>query len=298
MYFGLAEGQHALVAALAAEARLLHPAERSGGVGHHALVDARPSRPRGASATPHAAAEVAGVDVGHQAVARRRWPRRPPRPRCRRSSSEATGPKISSASDRRVGGDLGDHGGLVEVALRRAGGRRPPVSTRRRRRRRPARAPRPSPGSAASTSGPSCGVRVDAGPDVAAPRAMAVASRRRTPSATGASTKKRLAAVQVSPLWRSLAIIAPSTAASRSASANTRNGALPPSSIEQLTMRSAACASSTRPTSVDPVKLSFRTRSSAEDDLGDAAGVARRDDVARRPPARRHRQELGRRRPR
>jgi hypothetical protein len=52
-------------------------------------------------------------------------------------------------------------------------------------------------------------------------------------------------------------------AASRSASSNTRNGALPPSSIEQLVTVAAAVASRTRPTSVEPVNDSFRTRGSA-----------------------------------
>ena len=51
-------------------------------------------------------------------------------------------------------------------------------------------------------------------------------------------------------------------AASRSASSRTRNGALPPSSIEQFTTWSAASLSSTRPTSVEPVKDSLRTRGS------------------------------------
>jgi hypothetical protein len=55
------------------------------------------------------------------------------------------------------------------------------------------------------------------------------------------------------PPLRILATIAPETAASRSASANTRNGALPPSSIEQFTIRSAAPCSRVRPTAVDPV---------------------------------------------
>ena len=65
--------------------------------------------------------------------------------------------------------------------------------------------------------------------------------------------------MHVSAEWRILAIIAPSTAASMSASSNTRNGALPPSSITVLRTRSAARRSSTRPTSVEPVKLSIRT---------------------------------------
>ena len=73
---------------------------------------------------------------------------------------------------------------------------------------------------------------------------------------------KRLAAVQASPMLRSLASIAPATAASRSASSKTTNGALPPSSIEVRRTVSDASASSRRPTSVDPVKESFRSRES------------------------------------
>ncbi len=47
-----------------------------------------------------------------------------------------------------------------------------------------------------------------------------------------------------------------------SASSKMMNGALPPSSIEQFTTVSAASRSRTRPTSVDPVKDSLRTRGS------------------------------------
>ena len=43
----------------------------------------------------------------------------------------------------------------------------------------------------------------------------------------------------------------------------TTNGALPPSSIEELTTRSAACRSRTRPTFVEPVKEILRTRGSS-----------------------------------
>ena len=82
-------------------------------------------------------------------------------------------------------------------------------------------------------------------------------------SATEAATWKRLADVQASPMLRILAIIAPSTAASRSASSNTRKGALPPSSIETLSTCSADCSISVWPTSVEPVKDSLRVRGSA-----------------------------------
>src|SRR2546421_10540680 len=64
------------------------------------------------------------------------------------------------------------------------------------------------------------------------------------------------------PVLRILAIIAPSSAASRSASSSTMKGALQPSSIEQLITFSAACASRMRPTSVDPPMDSLRTRGS------------------------------------
>src|SRR5258705_22184 len=63
-------------------------------------------------------------------------------------------------------------------------------------------------------------------------------------------------------MLRILAIMAPSIAASMSASSNTRKGALPPSSIAGLTTLSAASCSSLRPTSVDPVKETMRTRGS------------------------------------
>jgi hypothetical protein len=82
-------------------------------------------------------------------------------------------------------------------------------------------------------------------------------------SAIEPATWKRLAAVQASPTFRILAIIAPSIAASRSASSKTRNGALPPSSIDTLSTLSAAWAISVRPTSVEPVNESLRRRGSA-----------------------------------
>jgi len=48
-----------------------------------------------------------------------------------------------------------------------------------------------------------------------------------------------------------------------SASAQTMNGAFPPSSMVTLTTRSAACLSSSVPVAVEPVKENFRIRSSA-----------------------------------
>src|SRR5262252_3472942 len=69
----------------------------------------------------------------------------------------------------------------------------------------------------------------------------------------------RLAQTQVWPVLRYLLAIAPVTAASRSASSNTMNGAFPPSSILVFLIVGAHCASSLAPTSVDPVKVSLRT---------------------------------------
>ncbi|BAS18499.1 hypothetical protein AHiyo8_pI68030 (plasmid) [Arthrobacter sp. Hiyo8] len=68
----------------------------------------------------------------------------------------------------------------------------------------------------------------------------------------------RFAAVQASPMLRIFAAMAPSTARSRSASRRTMKGALPPSSMEERRMFSAACRRRIFPTSVDPVKLIFR----------------------------------------
>src|SRR2546430_5357401 len=69
----------------------------------------------------------------------------------------------------------------------------------------------------------------------------------------------RLAQTQVWPALRYLEAIEPSTAASRSASSNTINGALPPSSSESFLIVSALCFMSKRPTSVEPVKVTLRT---------------------------------------
>ncbi len=54
-------------------------------------------------------------------------------------------------------------------------------------------------------------------------------------------------------------MIAPSAAASRSASSNTTNGALPPSSSEIFLIVGATCFIRRRPTSVEPVNESLRT---------------------------------------
>ena len=79
-------------------------------------------------------------------------------------------------------------------------------------------------------------------------------------SAIDSWTWKRLAATQDSPMFRILAMTAWSTALSRSASSNTMYGALPPSSIESLSRVCDACSISSRPTSVEPVNDSLRSR--------------------------------------
>src|SRR5438093_1005517 len=81
-------------------------------------------------------------------------------------------------------------------------------------------------------------------------------------SCTFSCTEKRLAEVQASPMLRILATMAPSIAASMSASSNTMKGALPPSSIAGFTTLSAASCRSLRPTSVEPVNETTRTRGS------------------------------------
>ena len=70
----------------------------------------------------------------------------------------------------------------------------------------------------------------------------------------------RLAAVQAEPPLRSFATNAPATASSRSASGRTTKGALPPSSMAALTTVREACSRRTRPTSVDPVNDTLRTK--------------------------------------
>ena len=64
---------------------------------------------------------------------------------------------------------------------------------------------------------------------------------------------------QVWPVLRYLEAMAPATAASRSASSKTMNGALPPSSSETFFMVAAHWAMSCLPISVEPVKVSLRT---------------------------------------
>src|SRR5581483_2546664 len=72
-------------------------------------------------------------------------------------------------------------------------------------------------------------------------------------------TRSRLAQTQVWPAFLNFEAIAPSTASSRSASSKTISGALPPSSSATFFTVAADFASRSRPTAVEPVKLSART---------------------------------------
>src|SRR5512138_2192396 len=80
-------------------------------------------------------------------------------------------------------------------------------------------------------------------------------------------TYRRLAHTQVCPALRYLLTIAPSTAESTSASSNTMNGALPPSSSDSSLIVGAHCCIRMRPTSVEPVNDRWRTTSDAHSTL-------------------------------
>ena len=112
-----------------------------------------------------------------------------------------------------------------------------------------------------SISGPMSTVSSTPRPSFRAP--ILAASFSANSSLTESAMWKRLADVQASPMLRILATMAPATAASTSASSNTRNGALPPSSMDSRRSVSEAWAISLRPTSVEPVKDILRRRWSA-----------------------------------
>ena len=84
----------------------------------------------------------------------------------------------------------------------------------------------------------------------------------------------RLAHRQDWPATWNLEASIPVIAASRSASSNTMNGAWPPSSSDTRCRRSADDRTSSLPTSVEPVKVTFATRSSLEQGAGHASGDA------------------------
>src|SRR3974377_2086212 len=69
----------------------------------------------------------------------------------------------------------------------------------------------------------------------------------------------RLAHTQVWPAFLYFEAIAPLTAISISASSNTINGALPPSSIEVFLTVAAHCSIRNLPTAGEPVKVNLRT---------------------------------------
>src|ERR1700760_4213139 len=69
----------------------------------------------------------------------------------------------------------------------------------------------------------------------------------------------RLAQTQVWPALRYFEAIAPLTAASKSASSNTINGALPPNSSASFLIVSVFCLIKGPPTALEPVNVSLRT---------------------------------------
>src|ERR1700751_3053633 len=83
-------------------------------------------------------------------------------------------------------------------------------------------------------------------------------------------------------MLRIFAIMAPSIAASTSASSNTMKGALPPSSIAGFTTLSAAACRSLRPTSVEPVNETTRTRGSLS--IASTTGPERREGTTLMTP--------------
>src|SRR4029450_9935348 len=72
-------------------------------------------------------------------------------------------------------------------------------------------------------------------------------------------TKRRVPALQIWPEFWNTAIAAPGTAASRSASAKTMSGDLPPSSIDMRLRLPAAARMIFCPTSVEPVNAILST---------------------------------------
>lgn len=92
-------------------------------------------------------------------------------------------------------------------------------------------------------------------------------------------TRNQLAAVQAWPALRNLAAIAPRTAASTSALAVTMNNALPPSSMDELTTRSAARRSSAEPTLDRTREGELANPRVLQPALDDSCSVGRGDDV-------------------
>ena len=84
------------------------------------------------------------------------------------------------------------------------------------------------------------------------------ASRSTNSSAMASSTMIRSVDMQICPEFAKAPNAAPSTAASRSASSSTTSGAFPPSSSRLGTRCSAHVFAISRPTRVDPVKLTLR----------------------------------------
>ena len=212
----------------------LMPPNGAAGVGDHAAVDADHAGLDGLG-HPQRAVQRRGVDVGGQPVLGVVG-RRDALLLGVEAGDRRDGPEHLLLEDARVGRDVGQHGRRIEDAPAR------PVRHRRRRRSRRV-PPRRKPGPAtvatclALISGPS--VDESSSPLPRVNSLIRLTSFSVNSSRTAFATWNRLAAVQASPPLRILARIAPSTAASTSASSNTMNGALPPSSIDSRSSLSA-----------------------------------------------------------
>ena len=235
---------------------LLDAAERRRRVGDDALVEADHA---GLQALDHAqgALDIARVDVGDEPELGVVGGGDRPRPRSVKPLTGATGPKISSREQ------LGVLRGRRRARWGRRSSRRRREPGRRPARGRPCRRVLHELGHLAALLVVDQRADLDALVGAAADlhRAHLVGQllgelgrprRRRRGSGWPPCTPRRRCAS-----WRSSR---PATAASRSASSKTMNGALPPSSIDRRSRLSEACAMRLRPTSVEPVKDSLRRR--------------------------------------
>ena len=91
---------------------------------------------------------------------------------------------------------------------------------------------------------------------------MRATKRRSNSSATASWTMKRLAAMQLCPLFWQRAVTPTSAARSRSAEGSTTNGSLPPSSNTVFLTSSPATRATAWPAGVLPVRVAAMTRGS------------------------------------
>src|SRR5690606_3381150 len=166
-------------------------------------------------------------------------------------NNEATGPKVSSRAINASAGTSASTVGSQNKSLITF----PPVSTRAPLSTASAICVSPLSRPFLLINGPIC--TPSSRPFPTFKEATAVVNRDANASKTASATKKRFTATQVCPAFRNLANIAPSTAASKSASSNTIKGALPPNSNDSFFTWVADCFINSFPTAVDPVNDNF-----------------------------------------